>query len=50
MHALIISTFIRRELQLSFYANETSRPVHGRPCRGEHTIEFYPEYFNKVSF
>ena len=43
MHALIISPFIRRELQLSFYAKETKSPVHGRPCReGEHSIDFYP--------
>ena len=33
MHVLIINLFIRRELQLSFYANETTSPVHGRPCR-----------------
>ena len=37
IHALMISAFIRRELQLSFYANETTCPVHGTPCReGEH--------------
>ena len=47
MYALMISAFIRRELQLSFYANETTSPVHGRPCiEGEHSIDFYPQCFN----
>ena len=47
MHALIISPFIRRQLQLSFYANETTNPVHGRPwIEGEQSIDFYPQCFN----
>ena len=48
MYALMISAFVRRELQLSFYANETTGPVHGVPCReGERSIEFYPQCFKK---
>ena len=31
MHALMNSAFVRRELQLSFSANETTSPVHGIP-------------------
>ena len=47
MYVLMISAFKRRELQLSFHANETTSPVHGRPCRvGEHSIMFYPQCFN----
>ena len=47
MHALITSPFIRRELQLPFYANETTSPVYGRYCReGEHSIDFYLQCFN----
>ena len=39
MHALIISHFIRRELQRSFYAYETTSPVPGRSCReGKYSI------------
>ena len=46
MYALMISSFVRRELQLSFYANETTSPVHGIPCgEGERSIEFYPQCF-----
>ena len=46
MYALMIIAFVRRELQLSFYANETTSPVHGRPCReGEHRKEFYTQCF-----
>ena len=46
MYAFMISAFVRRELQLSFYANETSSPVHGILCReGERSIEFYPQCF-----
>ena len=45
---LIVSPFIRKELQLTFYANAATRPLHGRPCRdGEHIIEFHPQYLNK---
>ena len=45
MYALMISAFEWRELQLSFYANETSL-AHGIPCReGESTIKFYPQCF-----
>ena len=33
MRALKISPFIRKELQLTFYANETTGPLHGRVCR-----------------
>ena len=41
MYALMISAFVRRELQLSFYVNETTSPVHDIPCReGERSIEF----------
>ena len=41
MYALMISAFVRRELQLSFYANETTSPVHDISCReGERSIEF----------
>ena len=47
MHALKINPFIRRDMQLSFYANETTSPVHGKACRGEeHSIDFYPQCFN----
>ena len=50
----MISAFTRRELQLSFYANETTSTVHliharvhGRPCKEEeHSIDFYPRCFN----
>ena len=46
MYALMIIAFVRRELQLSFYANETANPVHGRHCReGDHSIEFHPQCF-----
>ena len=46
MSALMISAFVRRELQLSFYANESTGPVHGIPCReGVRSIEFYPQCF-----
>ena len=46
MYALMISTFVRRELQLSFYANKTTCPVHGIPCReGECSIELYLQCF-----
>ena len=46
MYALMIGAFVRRELQLSFYANKTTSPVHGIPCReGERSIEFYPQCF-----
>ena len=46
MHALI-SRFIRKELQLTFYANKTTGPLHGRLGRdGEHIIEFHPPYLN----
>ena len=41
MHALIISPFIWRDLPLSFYANETTSSLHGRPCR-----DLYPQCFN----
>ena len=41
MHALVISPFIRKKLQMTFYANETTSPLHCRPCRdGEHILEF----------
>ena len=43
MRALIISPFIRKELQLTFYANETTSPSHGRLCiHGE----LHPHYLN----
>ena len=46
MYAFMISAFVRRELQMSFYANGTTSPVHGIPCReGERSIEFYPQCF-----
>ena len=46
MYTLIISPFVLRELQLSFYANKTTSPVHSRPCRErERSIEFYPQCF-----
>ena len=48
MYALMISAFARRELQLSFYANETTSPVNVIPCReGERSIEFYPQCLQK---
>ena len=43
MHVLIISPFIRKELQLMFYANETTSLLHGRLCRD---VELQPDYFN----
>ena len=47
MHALIISPFIRKELQLTFYANETTSLLHDRLSRnGEHIIVFHPQYLN----
>ena len=47
MHALIISHFIRKELQLTFYANETTSLLHGRLSRdGEYIIEFHPQYLD----
>ena len=45
MYALMISAFVRRELQLSFYANEITSPVHGIPCREERSVEFYSQCF-----
>ena len=46
----MISAFTRRELQLSFYANETTctvHLVHERPCtEEEHNIGFYLQCFN----
>ena len=46
MHALVISPFVRKELQLTFYENETVSLLHGRLSReGEH-IEFHPQYLN----
>ena len=44
MHALMISAFTQRELQLS-EAGFHSR-VHGRPCKEEHSIDIYPQCFN----
>ena len=50
MYALLISPFTRKELQLTFYAKETTSPLHGRLCRdGEHIVEFHPQYFSKQS-
>ena len=43
MYALIISAFIRKELQLTFYANETTTPLHGRLCRDG---KLHPRYLN----
>ena len=32
---------------MTFYAKETTSPLHGRFCRdGEHIIELHPEYLN----
>ena len=46
MHALIISPLIL-QLQLTFYANETTSLLHGRLSRDEeHIIEFHPQYLN----
>ena len=51
IHAVIISPCkelqLQKELQLTFYANETTSPLHGRFSReGEHIIEFHPQYFD----
>ena len=47
MHALKINRFIRREQQLSFYANGTTSPVQSRPYRErEHSIDCYLQCFN----
>ena len=47
MRVLIISPFTRKKLQLTFYANETTSPLHGRLCRdGEHIIDFHPQYLH----
>ena len=47
MHAIIFSPFLRRELQLTVYANETTSSIHSRSCReGEHSIDVYPQCFN----
>ena len=46
MHALMTSAFVRRELQLSFYANETTSTIQGIPCKeGERSIDFYSQCF-----
>ena len=47
IHAVIISPFIRKELQLTFYANETISPLHGRLSKdGKHIIDFHPQHVN----
>ena len=43
MRALISSPFIRKELQLTFYANETTSLLYGRICRDD---ELHPQYLN----
>ena len=49
MHALIISPFIRKELQLAIYANDATSLLHGRLSRdGEYIIEFHPQYLNNL--
>ena len=41
MHALIISPFIQKELQLTFYANETTSTLHCSICSdGEHILKY----------
>ena len=52
----MISAFTQRELQLSFFANETTSTVYlvhakvyGKPCKEEeHSIDFYPQCFNNT--
>ena len=51
MHAMIISPFIRKELELTFYVNETTSLWHGRLSRdGEHIIEFHPQYLTRDGY
>ena len=48
MHVLIISPFIRKEQQLTFYANETST-LHGRLSRDREHIyyRFHPDHLGR---
>ena len=49
MHALIISPFKQKELQLAIYENEATSLLHGRLSRdGEYIIEFHPQYLNNL--
>ena len=41
----MISAFVRRELQLSFYANETTIQYMVNLTEKENNIDFYPQYF-----